>query len=178
MSAVLSSAQRCATVPLANASEVVQAVQIGVRIQGESRIPIWAVMVGDTSSAERIGRLFSRLGPNGLDATVWTRDTTFQWSKTTFHRPQNLDEMMSLLDDREAFTSRESGDVSLLPVRFRTLRPELLQDLDFIICYNDGTAKAYILPGVSQAEVDEIVAGIENSAIDKPFAMVSLPSLW
>lgn len=141
----------------------VQLVQIGVRSYPDgSRVPIWAVMMGDTARAEGIARRYNRFGPYSLNATIWARSSASPaWVRTTYRRPQSLDEIAAWYDDAEAFSSREEGGAWLLPEPFAKLSTELMQRLDFIIRYDDESEKAYLYPGTSKADAEGVAAAID-----------------
>lgn len=170
--------QPAATEAVPSTAGTVKGVQIGMHFEGNSRVPLWAVMVGDTTRAESVARFYaSTLGPYALDATLWVRDTPAQWSKVTYRRPQNIDELLDFHDDAATFTSRETCTASLLPLRIGDLRPDLLRQIDFIIRYDDGSAKAYLLAGTSRAQLDEIVLAISASASDEKFPGTLKPAI-
>jgi hypothetical protein len=140
----------------------VQLVQIGIRFYPDgSRIPIWAVMLGDTARAERKARMYRRLGPYGLNATLWTQsDKAPRWVRTTYRRPQNIDEFMAWYEDAAPFTFRQEGDNSLLPWPFAAFAADLIEKLEFIIRYDDGTAKAYLYPGTSAGDAEKFFSAV------------------
>ncbi len=142
----------------------VQLVQIGTRSYPDgSRVPIWAVMMGDTARAERIARRYNRFGPYSLNATIWARSSASPaWVRTTYRRPQSLDEIAAWYEDAEAFSFREEGGTWLLPEPFARLSSELMRRLDFIIRYDDESAKAYLYPGTSRQDAEGIVAAIDT----------------
>jgi hypothetical protein len=131
-------------------------MQIGVRSYPDgSQTPIWAVMLGDTAHAEQVARKYSRFGPYGLNATLWTRaDDGSGWVMTAYRRPVNVDEAMDWYENSEPFTSRQQGDSSLLPASFANLGDDMIKNVDFIIRYDDGSAKAYLYPGTSKIDAE------------------------
>jgi hypothetical protein len=139
----------------------VRLVQIGMRTYSDgSRTPIWAVMLGDTSDAEKTAYRFRRLGPYALNATLWTHgDAPAAWIRTTYNRPQNADEAAALLHDSESFTQRDEGDASLLPLPLIGLGAHLAK-VDYIVRYDDGSAKAYLYAGTSQSDAELITTAI------------------
>ncbi len=147
---------------IAISEDSVQLVQIGVRCYPDgSQLPIWAVMMGDTGPAERVARGYSGFGPYSLDATLWTRAEDMpHWVRTTYRRPQNPDEAVNWFKDREPFTSRLEGDSGVLPAQFAILADDLIGKVDFIIRYNDGTAKAYLFAGTSTDDAERIVKAL------------------
>ena len=144
----------------------VQLVQIGVRAYSDgSHIPIWAVMLGDTTGAERIASRYGRFGPYGLNATLWTRaDDAPAWVMTTYRRPMNIDEAVDWYKNSEAFISREQGDGSLLPTALGNLSADVINHVDFIIQYDDGSTKAYLYPGTSSTDAEHALAAIGGFA--------------
>ena len=150
-------------------SQPAQLVQSGVRSTANGdRIPLWSVMIGDTSEAEHRGHQFQWLGPYGLDATLWTRDSQLEesWIRSTFRRPRNLDEALDWHDNADAFTSRQTGNASLLPAVFAAMPKQLLARVEFVIAYSDGTAKAYLYAGTLQAEGGDMVREINKASGD------------
>lgn len=143
-----------------------QLVQIGVRSYSDgSHIPIWALMLGDTSHAEQVARRYGSLGPYGLNATLWTRaENGPAWMMTTYRRPLTIDEAVDLHNNAEAFTSRQRGDSSLLPAVFAKLDANLTNSVDFIIQYDDGSTKAYLYPGTSRSDAEQAAASIGDLA--------------
>ncbi len=139
----------------------VQVVQIGVRSYSDGfRVPIWAVMIGDTGPAERAAHLYNVFGPYSQNATVWVRNGDAPtWVRTTYQRPRTADEVADWLENAEAFSYREEGGTELLPVSFRKLSGDLLRTVEFIVRYEDKSAKAYLFPGTSREEAEEI-AGV------------------
>ncbi len=140
----------------------VQLVQIGIRSYPDgSRVPIWAVMMGDTAQAERIARGYRNFGPYGLNATLWTRTEGMpQWARTTYRRPRNAEETVDWYRNREPFTAREQGDSSLLPAPFGMVAAELIEKVDFIVQYDDGSAKVYLYAGTSTEDAQKIVSAV------------------
>jgi hypothetical protein len=139
-----------------------QLVQIGVRSYPDgSHLPIWALMLGDTANAEQVASRYRGLGPYSLNATLWTRaEDGPTWVMTTFRRPVTIDEAVDLHNNREAFTSRRQGDRSLLPPAFARLKADLIDNVDFIIQYDDGSAKAYLYPGTSRSDAEDTTAAV------------------
>jgi len=140
----------------------VQLVQIGNRFSSDgSRVPIWAVMLGNTAQAERIAHAYRGLGPYGLNATLWTRtSSTPRWARTTYLRPRNIDEVIAWHEDARLFTRRQEGDDSLLPSPVAKLEADLIDKFDFIICYDDGSAKLYLYPGTSAGDAERVVTAL------------------
>ncbi len=147
---------------VAISQDSVKLVQIGVRHYPDgAHLPIWAVMMGDTTAAEHMARRYSGFGPYSLDATLWTRvEGVSHWARTTYRRPQNPDEAVDWLNDREPFTSRLEGDSGVLPAQFALLADELISKVDFIIRYTDGSAKAYLVAGTSAEDAEKIVRAL------------------
>ena len=143
-----------------------QLVQIGVRSYPDgSQLPIWALMLGDTANAEQVASRCRGLGPYSLNATLWTREEGGPaWVMTTYRRPMTIDEAVDLHNHREAFTSRRQGDRSLLPPAFAKLRADLISNVDFIIQYDDGSAKAYLYPGTSRNDAEDAAAAVGGMA--------------
>lgn len=140
----------------------VQLVQIGTRFYSEgSRVPIWAVMLGDTAKAERIAHGYRGLGPYGLNATLWTHTNgVSRWARTTYRRPRNIEELLAWHEDVALFTLRQEGNDSLLPTPFASLEAELVDTLDFIIRYDDGSTKVYLYPGTSNGDAERVVTAL------------------
>lgn len=140
----------------------VQLVQIGTRFYSEgSRVPIWAVMMGDTAKAESIAHGYRSLGPYGLNATLWTHtDGVSRWARTSYRRPRNIEELLAWHDDVALFTLRQEGDDSLLPPPLAGLKAELVDKFDFIIRYDDGSTKAYLYPGTSNGDAERVVTAL------------------
>ncbi len=140
----------------------VQLVQIGTRFYSDgSRVPIWAVMMGDTAKAERIAHGYRGLGPYGLNATLWTHtDGVSRWARITYRRPRNIEELLAWHEDVALFTLRHEGDDSLLPPRLASLETELIDKLDFIIRYDDGSTKVYLYPGTSNGDAERVVTAL------------------
>jgi hypothetical protein len=141
----------------------VQVVQIGVRSYSDGfRVPIWAVMIGDTGPAERAAHKYNVFGPYSLNATVWVRNGDAPtWVRTTYQRPRTADEVADWLENAEAFSYREEGGTELLPVSFGKLSGELLRTVEFIVQYDDTSAKAYLFPGTSREEAEAMAAGLD-----------------
>ncbi len=139
----------------------VQVVQIGVRSYSDGfRVPIWAVMIGDTGPAERAAHRYDVFGPYGLNATVWVRNGDAPtWVRTTYQRPGTANEVAHWLENAEAFSYRDEGGTELLPLSFRKLSGDLLRTVEFIVRYDDKSAKAYLFPGTSREEA-EAIAGV------------------
>jgi hypothetical protein len=149
----------------------VQLVQTGTRSMHPQglHIPLWAITAGDTTAAEQIAHQFNSCGPYGLNATLWTRtDHARGWVQTSYRRPKDADEAMALRQNPEPFTSRRHGDASILPSPFAELTPDMRDKIEFIIMYDDGTAKSYLYPGVSQQDAEEIVAFINTGIKHAP----------
>jgi hypothetical protein len=142
----------------------VELVQSGVRSQSDGpRIPLWAIMVGDTGNAEQIAHQYRWLGPCGLNATVWTRnEETATWVRTSYRRPQNVDEAIAWRANPDRFTSRKQGNISLLPSPFARLGTGLIEKVEFIITYDDDSSKAYLFPGTLKGDAQAIVAAIRD----------------
>ena len=140
----------------------VQLVQIGTRFYSDGpRVPIWAVMLGDTAEAERIAHVYRGLGPYGLNATLWTHtDGVSGWVRTSYRRPRNIGELLAWHDDVGLFTLRQEGDDSLLPAPLASLQAELVGKLDFIIRYDDGSTKVYLYPGTSKGDAERVVTAL------------------
>jgi hypothetical protein len=124
-------------------------------------------MLGDTTRAEQTARRFTGMGPYSLNATLWTRgNDEATWVRTTYRRPGSIDEALDWVENAERFRSQQEGNGSVLPGPFARLSAERLGDLDFIIQYDDGTAKAYLFPGTSRSAAEKFVAligGYEGS---------------
>jgi hypothetical protein len=121
-------------------------------------------MVGDTGNAEEIAHQYRWLGPCGLNATLWTRAAeTATWIRTSYRRPQNVDEAIAWRGNPESFTTRQQGSVSLLPPPFGRLEADLIEKVEFIITYDDDhSSKAYLVPGTLKADAQAIVAAIRD----------------
>jgi hypothetical protein len=141
-----------------------QLIQIGVRSSPDGEhVPIWAITMGDTAKAERVAHFYHGLGPYGLNATLWTHaEEGAGWVRTTYRRPRNIDEFIAWHDDARPFTFRAEGDASLLPLPFAGLASDLAGKVDFIIRYDDGSAKAYLYPGTSTADAKRVVAALSE----------------
>ncbi len=141
-----------------------QLIQIGTRTYPDgSHTPLWAVMLGNTAQAEQIAQRYSRFGPYGLNATLWTRaeaDTPTGWVRTAYRRPQNVDEAMDWYENSAPFTSRQQGDCSLLPAAFAGLDTDVIKNLDFVIQYDDGSIKAYLSAGTSRIDAEYALASL------------------
>jgi len=140
----------------------VHLVRIGVRFSSDGlRVPIWAVMLGDTARAERIAHAYRALGPHGLNATLWTRaGDAPHWARTTYRRPKNIDEVIAWRDDVRLFTQRQEGDDSLLPAPVAHLDADLIGKMEFIIRYDDGSTKVYLFPGTSAGDAERVVTAL------------------
>ena len=142
----------------------VQLVQIGIRCYPNgTRVPIWAVMLGDTTGAERTARRYSGFGPYSLDASVWVRNADGpSWVRTTYNRPQTADEAAVWYENAEAFSDREEGGTELLSAPFRKLSGDLIRKVEFIVRYDDESVKAYLVPGTSKEDADWMVAVLDS----------------
>jgi hypothetical protein len=159
----------------------VQLVQTGTRSSQPQglHIPLWAIMAGDTTAAEQIAHRFNSCGPYGLNATLWTRaDDAHGWVQTSYRRPKDADEAMELRHDPEPFTSRGHGDESILPTPFAELTPDMRDKVEFIIRYDDGTAKSYLYPGVSRQDAENIVTFINAGIKREPAVQAGDAKTW
>lgn len=157
----------------------VQLVQIGVRSYPDGlRVPMWAVMIGNTARAELRAREHKEFGPYSLNGTVWVPSGNAQtWVRVTYRRPQTLDDVVDWYSNAEAFSSRKEGGISLLPRPFSELSSDVIQRIDFIVVYEDRSAKAYLLPGISKQEGEAITDLLEN-LLGQHFDWTQPKSTW